>query len=117
MRESIFARLTQSIAFVMVGSVFIASADSTFAGVAIIVGALFMAVGFLVAISTALMPVPRWIIRIETVAAVALYLSAAGALIKVSIIDGIEGNAALVIVLFVYIIMLPAIQTIRILKS
>ena len=117
MRENIFARLTQSMAFVTVGAIFVLSADSTFAGAAIVLGALFMAVGFLVAISAALQLVPRWIIRIETVTSVALYLSAAGALIKVSIIDGISENVALVIVLFVYIIMLPAIQTIRILKS
>ena len=117
MRENIFARITQSIAFVAVGSILIVSADSTFGAAAVVLGILFTAVGFLIALSTTLIPVPRWILRIETIASVALFLAAAGALIKVSIIDGIDGNAALVIVLFIYIIMLPAIQAIRILKS
>jgi hypothetical protein len=117
MRENIFARLTQSIAFVTVGSLFILSSDITFSGAAIVLGASFVLIGFLVAITAAYQLVPRWINRIETVASLALYVSAAGALIKVGIVDGIDGNAALLIILFVYIIMLPAIQAVRILKA
>jgi hypothetical protein len=118
MRENIFAHLTRSMAFVIGGSLFILSAADTFAVAGKILGLLFIIVGFMVALSGAMQFVPRWIIRVETIFSVLLYLAAAGALIKVTIFgDGIEGNVALIVVLFVYIIMLPAIQTIRILKS
>ncbi|KTB49241.1 hypothetical protein [Dehalogenimonas alkenigignens] len=118
MRENIFGRLTQSIAYVTVGSLFIITSGDTFGVAASILGILFIVIGFMVALSGALQLVPRWIIRIETIFSVLLYLAAAGALIKVSVTDGgIEGNTLLVVVLFIYIIMLPAIQTVRILKS
>ncbi len=117
MRENIFARLTQSMAFVTIGAFLMMAADETYGGLALAAGLFFIVIGFIVAISTAFQYIPRWIIGLETAASVALYLGAVGALIKVGIIDGVDENKALIIVMFVFIIMLPAIQAIRILRN
>ena len=117
MRENMFARLTQSMSYVAIGSFLLVASDQTYGALALIIGLLFIAIGFLVAISAAFQYIPRWIISIETFASVALYLAAVGALIKIGIIDGVTDNKALIIVLFVFIIMMPAIQTIRILRN
>jgi len=117
MRENIFARLTQSIAYVAVGAFLMIAADETFSGLALAGGLFFLVIGFLVAISAALQYIPRWIIVVETIASVLLYLGIVGALIKVGVIDGVEENKALIIILFVFVIVLPVIQAIRILRN
>lgn len=117
MRENMFARLTQSMAYVTIGGFLVVADDKTYGALALIAGLLFVVIGFLVAISAAFEYIPRWIIGIETIASVALYLAAVGALIKIGIIDSVEGNKALIIIMFVFIIMLPAIQAIRILRN
>ena len=117
MRENMFARLTQSMAYVGIGGVLVVASDQTYGSLGLILGLVFILIGFLVAISAAFQYIPRWIIGIETVASVALYLSAVGALIKVGIIDNLNDDKALIIVMFVFIIIIPAIQAIRILRN
>ena len=117
MRENMFARLTQSMAYVAIGGVLVVASDQTYGALALMLGLVFILIGFLVAISAAFQYIPRWIIGIETAASVALYLAAVGALIKVGIIDTVNDNKALIIVMFVFIIIIPAIQAIRILRN
>jgi uncharacterized membrane protein YoaK (UPF0700 family) len=117
MRENMFARLTQSMAYVGIGGFLTVASDQTYGALAVALGLIFIAIGFLVAISAAFQYIPRWIIGLETAASVVLYLSAVGALIKIGIIDNVSDNKALIIVMFVFIIIIPAIQAIRILRN
>ncbi|PPD57584.1 hypothetical protein [Dehalogenimonas etheniformans] len=117
MRENIFSRVTQSIAYVAVGGALVVASDQTYGAFALLAGLIFIVIGFLVAISTAFDYIPRWIIGVETVTSVALYIAVVAALIKVGIIDTVSDNKALIIIMFVFIIMIPAIQAIRILRS
>ena len=116
MRENIFARLTESVAFVAVGALLVAYTGQSLQTAATIMGSAFIAVGFLVAISSAAFRVPKWIVAIETIASLGMYVGLVGALIKFAL-DGITGSKVLFIVLVIYLIMLPTIQAVRMLRG
>lgn len=112
----IYKRLMQAIAHVGAGALLIVYNALTFSAVSIIFGVIFIMVGYLIAVTAIMQKIPGWLNWLEKTFALVLYMAALVSLIIISI-DGITDHLILFFAVALFVMMLPIIQFIDLVKS